>query len=75
MYTGGSRRELWFVISDLFLQQFPYCIQLGNPISNRREHLYTKPPVFGLMDGAGLGEFLSGVFLVGWSFWRFIIFF
>ena len=46
MYTGGSRRELWFVISDLFLQQFPYCIQLGNPISNRREHLYTKPAVF-----------------------------
>ena len=45
MYTNGSRRELWFIISDLFLQQFPYCIQLGNPISNRREHLYTKPAV------------------------------
>ena len=49
MYTGGFRCGLWFIISDSFLQQFPSCMQLGNPISNRFEHLYTKPAVLVIM--------------------------
>ena len=40
MYTRG--RALWFIISDSFLQKFPNCIQLGNPISNVKQALLTR---------------------------------